>query len=83
MPYRNGVEKPSEQLFELLSGKVSWPDAPEAVRSWAQLFIYQGAVQVLAIEGKGNRRNALGRIPAAVRPFIEAEALRLWRARSA
>lgn len=83
MAYRSAssIAKPSEQLFDLLMGKTEWDDAPEAIRSWARKPIYDAAVEILQIEGKGNRRNALSRIPAAIRPKIEAEMVRLHNRR--
>jgi len=75
------VQKPSEQLADLLSGKVAWRDAPEAIRSWAQLEIYGAAKQVLAVNDKAKRRKMLDRIPAAIRPKVEAEVIRLHRLR--
>ena len=83
MPYRcaPNVLKPSEQREALLRGNVSWNDAPEAIRSWARLAIYQAAAEIVAADGKGARRNMLGRIPAAIRPLVEAEINRLWALR--
>lgn len=62
-------------------GRVPWDDAPQAIRSWARLPIYKAACQILAMETKGERRNALGRIPASVRPHVEAEVKRVWELR--
>ena len=81
MPYKHGGPKPSEQLDDLLRGKVAWDDAPEAIRSWAQLEIYRAAVEVLDLPTQGDRRNALGMIPVTVRPHVEARAKRLWAQR--
>lgn len=81
MPYLNDVQKPTEQLADLLSGKVRWKDAPASIRSWARFFVYQGATEILAIKGKDARKRALLKVPASVRPMVEAEALRLWRDR--
>ena len=81
MPYLNGGTKPSEQLADLLRGKMAWDDAPEAIRSWARLEIYRGACAVLDQPDKGDRRNMLGLIPAAIRPHVEAEAKRIWAMR--
>lgn len=71
------IAKPSEQLFDLLMGKTPWNDAPESIRSWAQRPIYEAAAEILAMDGKIARRNALSKIPAAIRPRIEAEIIRL------
>jgi hypothetical protein len=72
------AQKPSAQLADLLSGKMDWDAAPDAIKSWAQLPIHQAAVQILSEPSKGTRRNMLGRIPATIRPHVEAEAKRLW-----
>ena len=73
------VDKPSEQLRQVLSGEVDMKDAPEAIQSWARFPIYQAAKQVLAEPEKGNRRNMLGRIPSSVRPYVAAEIMRLHK----
>lgn len=75
------VPRPSEQLADLLRGKLAWGDAPEAIRSWAALPIHQAAVQIVAELDKGARRNMLGRIPASVRPHVAEEVKRLWALR--
>lgn len=81
MAYRLGpdVKKPSEELFDLLTGKTPWDDAPDSIRSWAQKPIFDAAKEVLAMPDKGARQKALARIPSAIRPRVEAEVLRLWR----
>ena len=73
------IPRPSKQLEDLLTGKTAWDDAPPAIRSWAQLPIYQAAKQIVAAPDKGTRRNMLGRIPANVRPHVENEVKRLWK----
>jgi hypothetical protein len=75
------VPRPSDQLADLLRGKLAWDEAPEAIRSWAALPIHQAAAQIVAAPDKGARRNMLGRIPASVRPHVETEVKRLWERR--
>ena len=75
------IPRPSKQLEDLLMGRLAWDDAPPAIRSWAQLPIYQAAAQIVAEPDKGTRRNMLGRVPAAMRPRVEAEVKRLWALR--
>ena len=72
------VPRPSEQLEDLLRGKIAWDDAPQSIRSWAQLQIYQAAKQIAAAPDKGTRRNMLGRVPAPIRPRVENEVKRQW-----
>ena len=81
MAYPNGIARPSEQLADLLSGKLAWKDAPASIRSWARLEIYRGACAVLDEPERGLRQNMLGRIPAAIRPLVEVEAKRIWAIR--
>ena len=81
MVYPHGIARPSEQLADLLRGKMAWDDAPEAIRSWASLEIYRGACTVLDQPSKEERRNMLARLPAEIRPHVEAEAKRIWAMR--
>jgi hypothetical protein len=83
MPYNcdPSIEKPSEELEALLMGRIAWDDAPEAIRSWARKPIFDAAKELIAMPDKGTRRNALGKIPAPIRPMVEAEILRLWKMR--
>jgi len=62
----------------VLAGEIPVGQAPRAVQSWAQFFIYQGAEEVLTFENVDERRAALGKLPALVRPLVEAEVRRLW-----
>jgi len=81
VPYSSSphVQKPSEQLDDLLFGRVSWDDSPAAIRSWARLAVYQAAKQIIAAPDKGTRRNMLGRVPVHMRKMVEDEVKRLWR----
>lgn len=79
MVYANGIAKPSEQLRDLLMGRIAWDDAPASIRSRASLDIYQAAKQIMAEPSKGERKNMLARVPAPMRPRVKAEVERLWR----
>lgn len=72
------IPKPQDQLRDLMMGKISWDDAPEAIRSWARLGIHQAAKTILAAPDKGTRRNMLGKVPSAMRAHVEAEVKKLW-----
>lgn len=69
---------PSQKLYDLLSGKTKWDEAEESIRSWAQFEIYRGAERILRLSTKEKRREMLDRIPASIRPRIEAETMRIW-----
>lgn len=81
MPYKSGGDKPSEELYSLLMGNTKWEDAPESIRSWARLYLYQAAAVILNASEKSERRKILDSIPAEMRPHVEAEALRVWNLR--
>lgn len=67
-------------LNRLLSGQIDMQDAPAAIQSWSRLAIHEGALEILSIENKQERRAALAKIPDRIRPYVEAEAVRLWNA---
>lgn len=71
-------DMPSVKLADLLMGRTAWDDADEAIRSWASFHIYEAARLIIGMPEMKNRRIALGKIPAAIRPHIEAEIKRLW-----
>jgi len=80
MPYKaNGIKKPSEELADLMYGRLAWGDAPDAIRSWARKGIYDAAKQIIAAPDKGTRRNMLGRVPLHMRGMVEDEVKRLWK----
>lgn len=73
---------PTEQLNDLLTGKVKWDEAQPAIRSWASFYIYDAAKQLVLMPDKEKRRMALGKIPSAIRPYVEEEVKRIWPARA-
>ena len=70
--------RPSAQLNDLLTGKIAWEDAQPAIRSWAMLTIHEAAKTILAAP-KPRRRAMIGKMPATLRPVLEAEIIRLAR----
>lgn len=80
MPYKLAphIAKPSEQLDALLRGEMMWIEAPPAIRSWAQMAFYDAARQIMAGKDRAARNRMLSRVPAGLRPMVEAEVERLW-----
>lgn len=80
MPYRYAqhIKRPSDEMDDLLMGRTPWDDAPDAIKSWARLPIFEAAKTIMAADNMGARRNMLGKIPAAIRPRVEDEVKRLW-----
>lgn len=72
---------PRRRIEAVLMGHVDLLSAPPAVRSACRFYIYEGAVQILSLPTKEARLRALNRLPAKIRPHIEAEALRIWEMR--
>jgi hypothetical protein len=75
------LKKPSEQAEAVLRGKLAMELVHPAVQSMLRLQIYEGACEILKLP-QGERRAALGKIPALIRPHVEEEVVRLWRDRN-
>lgn len=71
---------PSQQMLDVLEGRLSHDDAPVAVQSICRKAYFDAAQAVLALD-KGKRKNALQRIPETCRKNVESEIMRLWNAR--
>lgn len=67
---------PSRKLADYLSGHDDNPDP--SIQSWASFYIYDAAMQIIRLPGKERRRAALEKVPANIRPLVEAEILRIW-----
>lgn len=84
MPYLNtDMERPSETLNRVLDGRLAMTNAPASIQSQARLAFYDAACEVLKVTDIEKRRSMLKRIPALVRPYVEAEVKRLWTLRKA
>ena len=68
----------SEQLSDVLEGRVAYCDAALAIQSWVAFFVYQASENILKLP-KEKRRSAIDKAPEGLRPMIEAEITRLWR----
>jgi hypothetical protein len=77
MTWPVGIPRPSQQLDDLLSGRVDWKDTPESIRSWATLYLNEAAQEILKQRDKAKRQAMLSRIPARIRPYVEKECMRL------
>lgn len=71
------AKPPTQQLHDVLEGRVAWGDAPPSIQSWAAFFIYQAADGILKMP-KEKRRSAIDRAPEGLRGFIEEEIKRLF-----
>ena len=72
------AKKPSQRLEDVLMGRVPLENEDESIQSWASFFIHQGAEAVLRKPTKEARQEALRKLPAKIRPHVEARALTLW-----
>ena len=72
------VERPSVELKALLEGRQSFEDTTPAVRSWARLYIYLAAEEVIEQPTRAARNAALEKVPASIRDAARQEAIRLW-----
>ncbi len=74
--------RPSKMIEDVMVGRVSLKDQPESIQSACQLQIYERACKILNLETKLERRAEIGRTPDKLRPYIEAEVMRVWRMRN-
>lgn len=51
---------------------------PPAVRSWARIFIWEGALDICRLDTRDERKAELLKIPEKIRPYVEAEVTRIW-----
>jgi len=65
-------------LKEVLSGHLALEDAPASIQSWARFPIFEGAKEIVLMENREQRAAELQKIPAKIRPHVEAEVKRLW-----
>ena len=73
--------RPSSRIRRVLRGQVRMEDEEPGIQSACRKYIYDGAVSILAIEGKEARNKALSRVPVLIRPYIEMEARRIYELR--
>lgn len=78
MPSRLGL---TEALLDLLEGRVEPKDADPRILNWAEFHIHKGAQEILSLPTREERRMALEKVPATVRPYVEREVKRLWELR--
>jgi hypothetical protein len=62
-----------------MAGKRRLEDQSPSIISACSFPIYKAAKEILEIESKQGRVNALAMHPEAIRPHIEAEVRRLWK----
>lgn len=72
-------KRPSVRIKRVLSGEVRMEDEEPGIQSACSLEIFKGAKTILAMRTKEDRRRAIGRLPALIRPYVEREVTRLWR----
>ncbi len=73
--------RPSKRIERVLRGYVKLEDEEPSIQSACSKYIYDGAVELLSIQGKDARRKALAKVPENIRPHIEREAWRIFDAR--
>lgn len=80
MPIWRG-RRPSDRIKAVLMGKVALESEDQGIQSACSKHIYDGAVSVLGLSTKDARRRALDRLPDLIRPHVEREVLKLYKAR--
>lgn len=75
------IRQVEKRIIDVLYGRVSLDSESPAIQSACQLPIYEGAVELLGIKDKADRLTSLNKIPEQIRPYVKAEALRIWAIR--
>lgn len=73
--------RPSVKLADLLAGRTAWEDADDAIRSMARLPIHNAAVMIREEPSRQRRAAMLAKIPATIRPHVEARVKEIWAGR--
>lgn len=64
----------------VLDGTTPLASAPPAIQSCVRWPIYEKAVEILALP-RQERKPAIGQAPELLRPYLEAEIIRVWELR--
>ena len=72
---------PSARIKAVIRGKVALTDEDASIQSVCSRYIYEGAVELLAIRTLEGRRSALNKVPPLIRPHVEAEVMRIHKER--
>jgi len=72
------MAKPSQIMQSIMRGESDLERAAPAIQSACRLPIYNAALNILKMP-KGDRRAALDKLPDLIRPYIEAEVIRVFR----
>jgi hypothetical protein len=73
--------RPSSRIERVLRGDVALEDEEAGIQSACSKYIYEGAVELLAIPTREGRQRALTKVPEKIRKHIEKEAWRIFDAR--
>ena len=82
-PSKAVFKRVQNRIEDVLYGRVRLDSESPAIQSACQLFIYEGAVEILEINTREGRNNALARVPELIRPYVKAEVMRVWELRKA
>jgi hypothetical protein len=64
-----------------MQGRVDLNSEDASIQSACSFWIYRAAVEILALEEKKDRQEALEKVPDLLRSYVKAEALRIWNYR--
>ena len=72
------IQKPSDQMLAVLTGKLHHDDAPAAIQSLCSKAYFDAAMQIIREDDKGKRRKMLTRIPETCRNEVAKEVTKAW-----
>ncbi len=68
-----GVKRPSEQLEDVMMGRVPYEEAPKAIQSLAGMEFRRAAKEILSGETNAEKRARLDRVPDYAKTYVETE----------
>ena len=74
--------KPSDQMMDVLTGKMHHNDAPAAIQSLCSKAYFDAAMDLVALNDPEKIKKGLERIPKTCQEEVRKQARKLWQSRA-
>jgi hypothetical protein len=72
----------SDRINDILAGKVKLEEEEASIQSACAFEIYKISVEILALPDRQARHDELTKVPELLRPYVQAEVIRVWQYRT-
>lgn len=79
----NAPKLPTEWANEIRAGRIPLRQAPDSIRSWFRLYLFNAAKRIVLLDTKEARQRELAKVPDTLRDEVGDEVKRLWPERDA